>query len=531
MLHEVIYWLVAGILNVRAERAIAWPEKQEIGELKLNFVRVSPRIENYKKAIISASPLLVGLLVTWHVANNIFQITSVVQTMSSGALVDVGKAVTQLTSTPDFWLWFYVLFTVTNTMFPTISKDLYGWKTVVGIVVVILLSLGIVGVSSNVVADVTVPIGNFLTALLEILIFMLGINLIMVMFLGTIEYTIERISGNSATFRKGKMITMTRAEALQEREKDRERERRRVTSKPQRNLAADLGIPTIYRLPFPVPSAPTKEATAQIGLSLANDNKPLVASTPIITQPTQTEEIKPTTPQPIFGGAAALRANPAPITQPEKSPEKPIEPSIASRPPLSFTPPSTKPEVAENKPEAPKPAPFTPQNAKPEVAESKPEAPKPTLSAFAPPKPSIAPKPLDEELDDDDDDDDQPITPPPLVSSPSRFGVSPFGKPTTPTPKPSSDTGDEKDESLLKPATPKNPLYSNLATIPKPSPFGKPATPAPKPISTDDDADDMLANLMRDEEDDDGEDLRYERDDEDYYDDEDDEAYDDSDDD
>jgi hypothetical protein len=30
-LHELVLWLVAGFLDVRAERAIAWPQKQEIG--------------------------------------------------------------------------------------------------------------------------------------------------------------------------------------------------------------------------------------------------------------------------------------------------------------------------------------------------------------------------------------------------------------------------------------------------------------------------------------------------------------------
>jgi hypothetical protein len=32
-LHEIVLWFIAGILNVRAERAIAWPEQQAIGEL------------------------------------------------------------------------------------------------------------------------------------------------------------------------------------------------------------------------------------------------------------------------------------------------------------------------------------------------------------------------------------------------------------------------------------------------------------------------------------------------------------------
>ncbi len=41
VLHEFIYWLFAGFINVRAERAIAWPEAQAIAELRLNFIRLA----------------------------------------------------------------------------------------------------------------------------------------------------------------------------------------------------------------------------------------------------------------------------------------------------------------------------------------------------------------------------------------------------------------------------------------------------------------------------------------------------------
>ena len=48
VLHEFIYWLVAGILNVRAERAIAWPEAQAIAELKLNFIKLARNTSRIK---------------------------------------------------------------------------------------------------------------------------------------------------------------------------------------------------------------------------------------------------------------------------------------------------------------------------------------------------------------------------------------------------------------------------------------------------------------------------------------------------
>lgn len=74
LLHEVVTWLVAGIVNVRAKGAIAWPERQDIGELRLNFVQITQRISPLQQFIISVAPLTVGMLVTWHVANNVFRL-------------------------------------------------------------------------------------------------------------------------------------------------------------------------------------------------------------------------------------------------------------------------------------------------------------------------------------------------------------------------------------------------------------------------------------------------------------------------
>ena len=74
VLHEFTYWLAAGLLNVRAERAIQWPEAQDIGELKLNFVKLAPRSSPWRVAIITLCPLIVGILVVVLIANSIFQL-------------------------------------------------------------------------------------------------------------------------------------------------------------------------------------------------------------------------------------------------------------------------------------------------------------------------------------------------------------------------------------------------------------------------------------------------------------------------
>ena len=261
VVHEVIYWLAAGVLNVRADRAIQWPEVQEIGELKLNFVKLAPRADIYRKAIISAIPLLAGLLILWHAAHNVFNVDAALETMSTGELVDVSAGFAQLTTAVDFWLWFYLVFTIGNTMFPANPGDLTGWRNILGVVGVLIVIAIIFIPNSALLENVIEPGYAFLNEVQIILLLIMGVNLFMVLLLGLIEYIIEHATGHSVTFRAGKMITMTRAEAQAAREEERERERRRQERQRQRRVTAP--ITSIYALELPVPDVPGKEPVTQ----------------------------------------------------------------------------------------------------------------------------------------------------------------------------------------------------------------------------------------------------------------------------
>jgi len=286
VLHELILWLVAGILNVRADRAIVMPEKQDIGELKLNFVKINPRTETYKKAIITFSPLIVGVVFIWHVATNIFRVQDFVVTISTGQLSDVSLGFRELGSIPDFWLWFYFVFTVGNTMFPTISKELQPLRLIFIIIIAVVVILSIISVRNQFISTATLPLIGFVSTLQVILLMMIGINLIMTSILGVIEYGIETTTGRSATFRKGKMIAMTREEALAEQEKVRQR-----ATKPQQRVEQDNRVSSIYKLTFPIPNAPGREPVSQMKLTILEDTsdapiKPSSTPTLLVAEPT-----------------------------------------------------------------------------------------------------------------------------------------------------------------------------------------------------------------------------------------------------
>lgn len=254
--HEFILWLVAGIFDVRAERAIAWPEAQAVAELRLTFIKLSRTAGTLRTAIISISPLVFGILFIGFIANNVINVNGFVVTLG-GNLENLGAALAVLTSAPDFWLWVYLIFVVGNTMWPDF-KTLRGWKPILTIVVIAVVFLYIIGLGEAIISRALMgPILQGINILSGALAVLIVTNLFFTAVLGAVESIIERITGNSATFQNGKLVAMRRAEVLQMRQQQREREAKQAAAAKATRAA---GHTSIYSFPLPIPGAPGREA-------------------------------------------------------------------------------------------------------------------------------------------------------------------------------------------------------------------------------------------------------------------------------
>jgi hypothetical protein len=309
VLYEFSFWLVAGLLNVRADRAISWPQKQEIAELKLNFVKLHKSAGAVKVGVISLAPLVVGVVAVWHIAVNIIHVGDFLNLMRSGRLADLGTGIGALTSAPDFWLWVYIIFAISNTMMPNL-KDLHGLRIIGVVAAVIAAGLFLIGVGDEVILlTLNGPVASALNVLAGVFAVMVVVNLVMTAILGLIEAIIERITGDSATFVNGKLVAMTRAELLAQRAKEAEQARKARQAKDR--TPARAGPPSVYNLSFPIPGAPGKEAVTQSEAVIVESEKP----------PT----LQPGTPRDARAGPAVISGAvteklPAPSTAPRASP-------------------------------------------------------------------------------------------------------------------------------------------------------------------------------------------------------------------
>ncbi len=231
--HEVVQWLVAGALNVETERVMAWPEAQEDGTLRLDFVQIK-NAGRLATAIIGAAPLIVGLGLLAFISTSILDLDAFLIAVQSGDIRVIGPAARELASTADFYLWLYLMFAIANAMLPT-PEERSGWLIVIGLFAVVLAFLVIIGVGDVLVETFTGPVAHAVNLLTTAFGTILAVEIGAILVIGLIEEMLERIT-------KRKFVYAT-AEPEQ------------TVREPGSNLPLAPGepFPSIYNLSLPLP--------------------------------------------------------------------------------------------------------------------------------------------------------------------------------------------------------------------------------------------------------------------------------------
>ncbi len=278
MLHELTLWLAASVLNVRAERALQFPEQQDIGELRLSFIRLSPSTHSMKRFVIMLGPLVAGFAALWAIAIRIFQWEVTLGLASAGTIDELGRMIASITRTADFWLWFYLAFTIANTMFPSIPGFLRKRQKAMLVVALPFFGLIVWRIAGAANPALAHEIEGLVSSLALVIMQIITINVAAVLVLGSVEAVIERLTNMSATFRDGKMITMTRQEARQ----------LKLRPRPQRRSARAEQVPpltapapnSIYDIKLPIPGPPGREPVSRNAVMVVNMDNLDSAATP-----------------------------------------------------------------------------------------------------------------------------------------------------------------------------------------------------------------------------------------------------------
>ena len=143
LIHELSHWLVANLLGVRTGKISLWPSQRRGKQIRLGSVRIA-RTDPLRASLIGVAPLIGGSLAILIIGQLMLGLGGLEEALLNGRWEQVGESLLASLKVPDFWLWLYFIFAVSNAMLPS-ETDREPWRPVllfVGLLALLLYFTG-----------------------------------------------------------------------------------------------------------------------------------------------------------------------------------------------------------------------------------------------------------------------------------------------------------------------------------------------------------------------------------------------------
>ena len=191
LIHELSHYGMARLLNVPVGKLSLIPQPLPDGRMRLGYVETQST-DFIRDALIGAAPLIVGSFVVAYAGLINLQFTFF---WAEFTMSDLSLAISDLSgifNQQDFWIWFYIIFVVSSTMFPS-TTDRRGWTPIL-LTIGVLVSLVLI---SGLGPWLWERIGSFLLDLVRLLsmIFLVSalVHLLLLLPVWAIRFSLSRI--------------------------------------------------------------------------------------------------------------------------------------------------------------------------------------------------------------------------------------------------------------------------------------------------------------------------------------------------
>jgi len=157
--HEMSHFVSAKLLGIETGKFSLIPQAMPDGRLQMGYVETA-QSDIVRDSIVGVAPLIIGCLFIAYAAIFEMHLLDLWDLLRAGQTVLFVAGLRLLPTFSDFWLWFYLTFTVSSTMMPSAS-DRHAWLPL-SIFTVILLTLAIVaGAGPWMLANLAPPLNAF----------------------------------------------------------------------------------------------------------------------------------------------------------------------------------------------------------------------------------------------------------------------------------------------------------------------------------------------------------------------------------
>lgn len=182
ILHELSHLVMAWILRVRTLRISFIPQPMPDGRLRMGYVETRST-DILRDGFIGAAPLLSGGAFIAYTSYVRFDLSTRWYQVIWENPGDWLEMIQRTISQPDFWLWFYLLFVISSTMFPS-ESDRRAWLPLLFIFGAIIFLLFLAGAGEWLRLQFAAPLLNVLdlqTSLMGVSLLIHGIVLLPVL--------------------------------------------------------------------------------------------------------------------------------------------------------------------------------------------------------------------------------------------------------------------------------------------------------------------------------------------------------------
>jgi len=137
-LHEASHFVAARLLGVRTGHFSLLPRQLPGGQVRLGYVETEAT-DILREALIGAAPLISGGTAVALLGTRRLGLAPLVDAIRFGQPLNLSEALLRLPVQPDFWIWFYLAFAISSTMFPS-AADRRGWLPVAALTAVLTLT-------------------------------------------------------------------------------------------------------------------------------------------------------------------------------------------------------------------------------------------------------------------------------------------------------------------------------------------------------------------------------------------------------
>ena len=193
VVHELSHAVSAWMLGVRVRRlniGIKTRRGRKKGSVALGSVE-TVSADPFRSSLIGLAPLIAGSAVVLLIGNQVFGLRSFV-------FSDLGRLWAELQSiyrTPDFWLWIYAVFAVSNAMLPS-AADRHAWGTALiylGILAVFIYLTGLVEFLNS--GSLAIAVASWVRQAIDQLTWAFGITVAVDLIIVAILWIAERTLG------------------------------------------------------------------------------------------------------------------------------------------------------------------------------------------------------------------------------------------------------------------------------------------------------------------------------------------------